>query len=224
LKIIVQITTAILVLLAFAALHLPTFYAVELHVQGHRYALDDELERFSGFVPGNVFRMNFIAMQRSVVRHPWVDDAFVVWDWPNELTLEIKERTPHALVSHGGTWLLVDEQGYRLPLPRNEPVPVLPIITAVDANDKGRLGRAAASLQAMPETLAERVSEYNGQRQLLVMEQGTIVRLGDLTDIERKYQVLAAILEDLESGPEEDTPIPRSIDLRSPTAPVVAFE
>ncbi len=210
---------AALVIMGFVLLNLPQFVVQELRFHGHLRISEQELSAFSSFEPSNVFRRDPQRIARAVEAHPWVLQARTLWDWPNHLTVVIDERVPVAVVSRDHVWYVLDSHGKVLPRPHTGSLPSLPVVTGLDLQDAEARRTAALVLRELPAMADAVISEWNSNDMMLITRDGIQVLIGEATDMQRKYQVLGILIEELAAEQEQAV----RIDLGSPSAPVVTF-
>lgn len=157
---------------------------------------------------------------------PFVRDATVVRNWPDRVTIAIVEREPVASIPNDdGTFSVVDAEGRVVAISDGifSSQPVLVTISNapppgeyIDDSDAPALLEAAA---LVPVELWGRIAslELDDDGELIAKlgDWQTAVRLGDPSDLGRKYRSLASVLvsTDLEGV--------SAIDVRVPDAPVL---
>ncbi len=106
---------------------------------------DEEIRRIAGVAPGrNVLTIDLFQVRQRLLHHPRLAEARVQLDFPDQLTLEIRERIPIARVvlpAVGGVeaFYLLDEEGHvilpfqpgRAPADVIESEASLPLLTRV---------------------------------------------------------------------------------------------
>ncbi|MQA60786.1 MAG: FtsQ-type POTRA domain-containing protein [Actinophytocola sp.] len=153
-------------------------------------------------------------IEQRIAKVPQVERVVVSRTWPSTITIEITERHPVAyFVAHDGI-RLVDRAGvpFHEVGKRPKKLPRLKVET-VAASDQAT-GAAMRVLTAIPDKLRKRVTEVSadtGNSVELRLTKGKVVRWGNAAQIERKAQVLGALL----SRPGE------YYDVSSPELPTV---
>lgn len=215
-----SIAVALAVIAAFAFLNSPLFDIQTLHWEGLHYTSAGELEYFSEFKPGNVFRVDIRRITEAAGTHPWIETVDYQWDWPNQYRLTVREREPVAALTAGGVWLWVDKDGALLPRASGQTMPSLPIITGIALDDTAMLAAAAGMVAQLAPASEYIISQWDHQLEAFILNNGVVVQIGDMTDMNRKMNILRVILEQVRT---EEKPV-KSIDLRLPSTPVVTFE
>ena len=139
------------------------------------------------------------AVERRVERLPWVADATVTRDWPGTVRIAVIERVPVA-VTDGPVPMLVDGEGRLLASASGVSglASVGPRPAGSEAGDV--LGAAALErlrvVAAMPPALDGQVASVtsSGGRVSLVLDDGILVRVGDLSNLRAKLDLAAVRL------------------------------
>ncbi|MEI6806443.1 MAG: FtsQ-type POTRA domain-containing protein [Myxococcaceae bacterium] len=97
---------------------------------GHK-AKAEELQLYlREFVGQPLYGVELKAVQKAAQRHPWVAEAIVRRQPPNELEVEIVERQPTALIKQDKL-LVVDSQGVAFKTAENEAELSLPLVSGL---------------------------------------------------------------------------------------------
>lgn len=103
-----------------------------VRVIGNTRVTDAQIAKLGGLVMGqNLFALELGGVERSLATHPWIKSVSVRRSVPDELTVQIVENVPVALIALGDLYL-VDLDGE--PFKRAQPSEVmdLPLITGIE--------------------------------------------------------------------------------------------
>jgi cell division protein FtsQ len=183
----------------------------ELRFAGSSRSTADELAALSPVKPGdNLLTADLEALEKALLRHPWVRRAEARRALPPAIDVEVEERTPAAVVELGGLYLVDrDAQVFKRAAPGDGLD--LPVVTGLSRDAyvqrKGDIepvlagalalveGYAAAGL-AESRPIAEVHVDLEQGITLYVGEEGTQVRLGS-GDLPQKLSRLKATLSAL---------------------------
>jgi len=103
-----------------------------------RPSLKRDLDRaFSGHRLGNILLCDIDGLRAQLRSFPWVREARIRKIFPSALRVEIKERTPRALLERSAP-TLVDAEGVELGAPATPEEAALPVLTDRDGFRNGR--------------------------------------------------------------------------------------
>lgn len=222
-----SIVIAALVLLALVAVERSPLVALDrIEITGTERLETAEVREASQLRLGtSTLRLRLSAVEERVERLPLVLEADASRRDPLSVRIAVTEREP-VLVARGREAVLVDRDGAviaesegeaeHLPEVRLEGSPPEP---GEAVGESPALANAHAAWHGLTGPLRARVRTYRaeGPESLeLVLEQGTVVRLGRADRMAEKARALGAILEDV--GEEAEVGV---IDVRAPSAPVV---
>jgi len=92
--------------------------AEQIEIQGNRFVPPEAIaEKFSADMGRSVVRVPLTERREAVETLPWVEQAHVQRVMPNQVRVEITERTPVAFLRTGSDLSLVDAQGIILERP-----------------------------------------------------------------------------------------------------------
>jgi cell division protein FtsQ len=206
----------------------PKLYPKRIEVAGNRIVSSAEILSRAGVeLHRNLWLQNAGAMARRVEAIPYIEHAWIHRRIPADVTIEVSERTPFAIVQCAGSRALVDRELRVLILdPPRARLPALEVacaampvrgafFTDVQAralrDDEGAL--IAAHIDAV--TLS-----YDKYEELVVtLGSGIRILLGDDNDLQKKIPLIAPILTQLAHGRRFS-----AIDLRAPNTPVVIYK
>ena len=158
---------------------------------------------------------------------PWVRTATVRRSWPDEVVIEVRERTPVAALAGAGRWMLVDGDGRRLAHVRRPPPDTVVVEGIGTEGEPGsRVDRRAAGAvelsRRLPPAVRFRVPrvtvDEDGRldvRLRIEDERDAVAVFGRPEQLRDKVLALATVLESV------DLRGLSRIDLRIPGAPVL---
>lgn len=151
----------------------------QVTLKGHRFTSDSDVFEALGLDQArSVFSFDIIAARQAVEDLPWVEHAAITRVYPDQLLVEISERTPYALWQRGDHYVIVDNEGRVLSAadPSTAPEGLLQIAGEGAAAEAAAL---SALLSGHPDIaglmrLAERVGE---RRWRLHLDGGSLIEL-----------------------------------------------
>lgn len=225
-----QRTILVLVALAIAVGFLlversPLVAISTVDVEGVTEVTPAEVRRSSGIAPGtSLLRADLAAAATSVEQLPRVKSAEVVRTDPLTVVISVVEREAKYLALRGDDGVTIDEEG--IVLAHEQPAGLVVIEL-----DKGVLPEPGASVasspalanavgvaEGMPGALGPRIAGVRADgpdNAVLVLDDGTLVKMGRAVDLDEKARALAVVLEDLAGRTVA------VIDVKAPSAPVV---
>ncbi len=109
----------------------PRFAINEITITGnHRVTTADALAELGFHTGDNIFTAGLDAGLRQLRADPWIAQASAHRELPHQIAIEIRERTPVAIVDLGGLYL-VDDTGHPFVKLTDEP-DALPVVTGLD--------------------------------------------------------------------------------------------
>ncbi|HUN54522.1 MAG TPA: FtsQ-type POTRA domain-containing protein [Smithella sp.] len=188
---------------------MPYFQIKEISVRGLRELTEKDVLTSAGIKPAqNLLAINTDAVIRRVSANQWVENIYVGRELPDKLVLEVKERTPLALVKQGNDFCLMDAEGFVFKkLSKSDEVD-LPIITGVDEKEDNKSQLLLGTLNLL-KTLSKSsqyaylgtISEVHVDNVFglsLIFSTGLYIKLGT-GGFENKLKQLKVVLADLES-------------------------
>jgi cell division protein FtsQ len=187
----------------------PYFHVREVSVRGLKELTEKEVLTAADIQSAQ----NLLAVNTEVVTHRirgnnWVEDVYIGRELPGRLVMEVRERTPLALVKMSGEFYLMDVKGFIFKrLGKNDEVD-FPVITGISGKNQIQTPLLLNTLNLL-KTLSESseypylgmVSEVNVDDLFglsLISDNGLYVKLG-LEGFEEKLKKLKPVLDDLES-------------------------
>lgn len=158
------------------------------------------------------------SVEQALIADPWVRDARVHLNWPDEVTIRVIEREPVAWYQTAGGWARRDIDGVAVPGPSapDETLPWvrLPGLDNIDAEDSPMVLGAAEFAASLPISLQAGASLHVEEGELWATVGGYQVRLGRPIEMEAKALSLVALLN-------EPIPAESVIVLVAPTHPAI---
>ncbi|WP_116948419.1 cell division protein FtsQ/DivIB [Jiangella endophytica] len=191
-------------------------------VEGVPSSLSDEVLSLAEAPVGTpLARVDTDAVAERVAELPEAASVEVRRSWPSTLTIDVTPRVPVAAVSVDGSWWSVDETGALFGAADSRPdgLPVLSAPGDDSASDVDDAVRAAGVtvLTGLPDSLYDLVDTVEARSEAdirLELSDGALVRWGTADDIDRKAEVLLALIDSQEEPPS-------SYDVSAPEHPAV---
>lgn len=186
----------------------PYFQVKEVSVRGVKELTEKEVLALAEVRPNqNLLAVSAGAVMRRVSRNPWVKEVYVGRELPDRLVLEVRERTPLALLRLSNDFYLVDVEGNVFKKMSGSDAVDLPIITGVSQRDEVRSPMFLGAMNLL-KTLTRSpqyaylgtISEINLDLVFgisMITNKGLYLRLGT-EPWEKKIGRLKMVLDDLE--------------------------
>lgn len=186
----------------------PYFQVKEISVRGVKELTDKDILTLAEVKPAqNLLAVSTGAVMRRVSKNPWVREVHVGRELPDKLVLEVRERTPLALLRLSNDFYLVDVEGFVFKKLSGADAVDLPIITGVSQKDEVRspmflnaLNLLKALSHAPSYTYLGAISEMSIDPIFgisIITEKGLYLKLGT-EQWEKKIGRLKIVLDDLE--------------------------
>jgi len=105
----------------------------EISVRGVKELTQQEILVLANIAPRtNIFSVNTEDVAKRIAVNPWVRKIYVGRELPNRLVLDVRERTPVALVRQANAFYLMDAEGFAFKELSREDEVDLAIVTGVD--------------------------------------------------------------------------------------------
>jgi len=156
------------------------------HVEftGNKHLTDDELRTLAGVgVHENLATVSNGEVSRRLLKSPWILSVNIKKEFPDTLSLTIKEAEPFALLDINGRLFLIDENGKLLEEMKDSPIPFLPVITGDPFREKQGFSHALKLAKLMRDRGFSLERDFieimiSKPHELAVMIDGTVVILG----------------------------------------------
>jgi len=121
----------------------PVFSVNHLAFTGNKHLADDELRALAGVrVNESMFAVSGKEVSRQVLKSPWVRSVSLRREFPDTVSITIKEAEPFALLNKDGHLFLIDEKGKLLEELKDNAVPFLPVIESDPFKEKEGVSEA----------------------------------------------------------------------------------
>jgi cell division protein FtsQ len=187
----------------------PYFQIKEVSVRGLRELTEKDILTSADIKPSqNILAINTDAVTRRVCVNQWVENVYVGKEMPGRLVLEIKERTPLALVKQANDFYLMDVKGFVFKrLGKSDEVD-LPVITGITEKEQTQSLLVLSTLELLKKVSKSgeysylgTISEINIDKVFgisLISDNGLYLKLGT-GGFESKLKKLKPVLTDLEN-------------------------
>jgi cell division protein FtsQ len=171
---------------------------------------------------GSIASVNTAEAERRLEEHPWVLQARVDAKWPHVVAVTIVEQRAVAIAQAGDKkWAQLGPDGTVLSV-GDKPAARLPAVLGVSAPAEvgkfvdGSASKLISAATLMPQSLQPRVVQMQDQGGVLRLglDAGTIVTLGDSTDLNEKLMSAASVVS------HTDPKTLAELDVSSPRFPV----
>lgn len=201
----------------------------EVTISGNSYLSAERVRELSGVDSyENLVTLPVGRIADNLENEPWVKEARIGRTLPGTVLIGIVERKPLALVDCCGVGFLVDDTGYVISGASREEFTAIPIINASDAappevggivSDGGvRTGvKVLASMSGVMRSSLLEVETSDDGALVFASRDGFAILYGDAAQIEKKNDVLAAVIEDV----RRNARLIEYLDVRVPDSPVI---
>ncbi len=115
----------------------PVFSVNHVAFMGNKHLADDELRALAGIrLNESMFAVSGKEVSRQVLKSPWVRSVSLRREFPDTVSITIKEAEPFALLDKDGHLFLIDEKGKLLEELKDNAVPFLPVIESDPFKEK----------------------------------------------------------------------------------------
>ena len=191
----------------------PLFNIKTITVTGNSKLTEEELISLSGIqLEENTFQVQTTKTQEKIKQNAYVDTVNISRKLPNEIVIEITERTPTFMLTLGNAYVYINNQGYLLEI--SQTALELPIITGFQTKEEDIIAGnrlSAEDLQRLDQVLQiMKSAESNGIKDLIteinienkqdyvleLKKEKKIVHLGDTSNLSTKMLYIISILEE----------------------------
>lgn len=182
---------------------------------GNRHLTDDELKELSGIgVQESLVTVSNREVSQRLLKSPWILSVNIRKEYPDTLSLAIKEAAPFALLDMNGRLFLIDENGKLLEEMKDGSIPFLPVITGDPFHEKEGFSDALNLAKLMNDRRFSLERDYieiilSKPHELTITIDGTVVIIGS-----GKYKEKLERLLELENRIETSGILVDYIDLR----------
>ena len=110
------LTTLILIIGALILLlSSKLFYIKHIDVNVNSKLSKEEIISISGVTTDiNIFALNKLNAKRNLLENSYVQDVTITRDYPNTITIDIKEKVPNFMIQFANSYIYINNQGYML--------------------------------------------------------------------------------------------------------------
>lgn len=151
---------------------------------GNRHLTDDELKAFAGVhLNESLFMISNKEVSQHLLKSPWVKSVIVRKEFPDTLSMTIKETEPFALLNMNEHLFLIDENGKLLEELKGDSVPFLPVIAGDPFKEKKGFSEALNFIKVMNAKQFSSERDHveiiaNKPHELSITVDGMIVKIG----------------------------------------------
>ena len=151
---------------------------------GNSHLTDDELRELTGIgAQEGLFIVSNREVSQRLLKSPWIISVSIRKEFPDTLSLAIKEAAPFALLDMNGSLFLIDENGKLLEEMKNGSIPFLPVITGDPFHEKEGFSDALKLAKLMNDRRFSFERDYieiilSKPHELTVKIDGTVVIIG----------------------------------------------
>lgn len=222
----IALIAAIAALGAWALYNSHLFDIKEIEVRGNVRLAKDDIVDLSGVKKGqSLLKISTGEVVDRVHKSPWVRSVRVTRRPPKTIEIEVAERQPFAVIAARGRLYYIDDQGWVIDAVEEGGGSSLPRIVDLPLEVKiGRkietdsLSNAISCLKSLDQDLRNQIASVSvpsSDRLLLYTKDGVEILYGRAEDVEKKNQVIKAILAQKKGGKLI------FMDVRTVTNPVV---
>ncbi len=111
------------------------FPVEEIAFHGNVHLSNGDLKSLIGVNAEGLLRLSAKGISEKLLKSPWIRDVSVRKDFPDRVSVQVREASPLAILELKGRAFLIDEKGRMLEELRGA-VPFLPVITADPFNNR----------------------------------------------------------------------------------------
>jgi cell division septal protein FtsQ len=224
-----RVLTAVAVLVTVAAvgawvlLGSPLLAVRTIRVDGAGSLTADEVVQVAGIATGTpLARVDTTTAADRVAQLPQVASVEVTRGWPHTVVVTLVERVPVAVVEGSGTRSLVDRDGVLFDtITGDAPAGVVPLTVPRPGPGDPATTAALGAVVALPADVRRQVTGVTASTPddvTLTLTDGRTVRWGSAAETPRKARVLAALLDQIDSGALDEA---ATLDVSTPDAVVL---
>jgi cell division protein FtsQ len=205
------------VLLCIACIAVPVVLSIykirTIEVKGIDSASSQSIAALSGINMGDCLLFANLSQARfNIESDPQFEVLQINKIFPAEISIEIRQRKPHAAIACLGSYIVIDEKGFVLDIRNTLPAGQYPLVTGVEVSpapkgktltgtDPTKFAMMCCLLNALYAGKAlQYLSEVhidNSGTITLVSSAGIEIDMGKATDLEKKAEWIAGIVPDL---------------------------
>jgi cell division protein FtsQ len=184
-----------------------------IEVKGNDTVSGQSIAALSGINVGeSILFANLSQAKLSIESDPQFEVLGIKTLLPDKVSIEVRERKPHAAIICLGSYIVIDEKGYVLDIRDSIPAGQYPLVTGIEIKptekretitgpDQAKLVMMGDLLKALYDSkalqyLSEVHMENDGSVNLL-SSAGIKIDMGKTTDLEKKAEWIASIIPEL---------------------------
>ena len=151
---------------------------------GNKHLTDDELRELAGIgAHESLTTISNGEVSQRLLKSPWILSVSIKKEFPDTLSLALKEAEPFALLDMNGHLFLIDENGKLLEEMKDSSIPFLPVITGDPFHEKQGFSNALKLAKLMNDRKFSLERDYieiiiSKPHELTVTIDGTVVIMG----------------------------------------------
>ena len=151
---------------------------------GNKHLTDDELRELTGVDShDSLITISTREVSQRLLKSPWVLSVNIKKEFPETLSMEIKEKEPFALLDMNEHLFLIDEKGKLLEEMKDNSIPFLPVITGDPFHEEEGFSDALRLAKLMNDKRFSLERDYieiiiSKPEELTVKIDGTVVIMG----------------------------------------------
>ena len=205
----------LVIITLFLLLSSSLFDIRNINVVGIKKLTKEEVISITGItVNTNIFALNKLKAKNKLLDNSYVEDVYIKREYPNTITVDVKEKTPTFMIQFANSFIYLNNQGYMLEV-STEPVK-LPVLLGIKTDlsnvkpgrrlDVEDLKKFNKLIQIMDITKNFELSEYITRIDITDMNNyivymdslGKTIYLGNAEDLNTKVLPLKEILKQTE--------------------------
>lgn len=182
----------------------PVFPIKHITFIGNKHLTDEELKALTGVhLNESLVMISGTKAGQQVLKSPWIKSVSLRKEFPDTLSVTIKEAEPFALLDMNEHLFLIDENGKLLEELKGDSIPFLPIIAGDPYKEKEGVSEALKLVRLMNDKGFSTERDHieiiaHKPHELSVIIDGTVVKIG-AGGYEEKLERLIQLEEDLKN-------------------------
>lgn len=211
----IAVTLLLLIGVCIGICFTPVFSVKEIRVSGTNQVPAEQISASSGVSVGqNIFTFNIHEVAERLKQIPYVDEVTVHRNYPNVLSVEVREAVPVAYVSIGGGFAVIDKTArvlegtedrakYKIPLISQEEIGNYTLGEKLTVAKEGSFPvLLEAAVAVSNNQFSDRITDiYSEEKEVYMKISDTLkIKLGSGEKLSAKMNMLKAVLENLPKG------------------------
>lgn len=196
---------ATLIILAFS----PLFNITEIKVQGNFRLMENSIINVSELKLGqNILRINKNKVKENIKTLSYVDEVKITRKWPNCILISVTEKAELAKIEVFGSNVVIDENGLVLESYSDNSILDIPLIENIEITSYGVNKTLNSDENEKINNILEVLKIFKKNDMLSIVQKiksdsgiyiytndGHVVSIGDINDLEYKLKRLKAVIE-----------------------------